>query len=229
MTTHSSSISRFFWLIVPLIFIVGQIGIEIFVPEDMKARIHSEWGPHETLQFFFVAAAFLVAAFTLPKIDWQTQKLLGLWLAIAAVCSFYVAGEEISWGQQIIHWDTPAYWSTMNDQNETNLHNTSSWLDQKPRLLLFIGIMVGGLVVPALRRWRPSLLPPKFAILYPADILVVTALGVTLPYLANEIREHLFHARLFKRVSELQELYMYYFILLYLVDLRRRAFAPRAS
>lgn len=227
MTQHST-ISRFFWLWVPILFLVMQIGIEIFVTdEDLKGGLHSEWGPHETLQSIFITGAFLVAMFTLPKINWQTQKLLGIWFALAGLCCFYVAGEEISWGQHILNWQTPAYWSGVNDQNETNLHNTSAWLDQKPRLILFIGIIIGGLVIPALRRWKPSALPKKFEQFYPADILVVTALGVTLPYLAEEIKEHLSQGRLFKRTSELQELYMYYFVLLYLINLRFREFPKK--
>lgn len=33
------------------------------------------------------------------------------------------AGEEISWGQRIIGWDTPGKWSQANLQGETNFHN----------------------------------------------------------------------------------------------------------
>lgn len=215
------SFDRLWWLGLPLFFLIGQIAIEIFVPEDLKPRLHSEWGPHETLQTIFIFLAFVTAAITLSSIDWKTDKLRGIWIAIAAFCCFYVMGEEISWGQQILQWDTPAYWSTLNDQNETNLHNTSAWLDQKPRLLLFIGIVVGGIVVPALRRWKPSALPVQFQSLYPPDFLLVSALGVALPYLAQEIAEHVFGRGIFHRVSELQELFMYYFVLLYLLYLRK--------
>lgn len=36
------------------------------------------------------------------------------------------AGEEISWGQRILHIDTPGFLTTINVQNETNLHNVGS-------------------------------------------------------------------------------------------------------
>ena len=36
---------------------------------------------------------------------------------------FLGAGEEISWGQRIIGWDTPDGWRDVNLQGETNLHN----------------------------------------------------------------------------------------------------------
>ncbi len=220
--TKEPSIDKLWWLGLPLFFICGQILIEIFVPKDLKPALHSEWGPHETLQTLFIILAFLVAVATLFKVDWKTDKPRGLWIALAAICCFYVAGEEISWGQQILQWDTPAYWSTLNDQNETNLHNTSAWLDQKPRLLLFIGIVVGGIIVPALRRWKPEALPARYEKIYPPVCLVVPALGVAVPYLVQEIVEHITGHGLFHRVSELQELFMYYFVFLYLIALRFR-------
>lgn len=220
---RTSTIHPFFWLVVPLLFILGQIGIELFVPDARLPSLHSEGGPHETLQSIVLLIAFLIALCALWRIDWATQKPQGLWFALAAVCIFYVSGEEISWGQHIVNWDTPSYWANFNDQNETNLHNTSAWLDQKPRLILFIGIVAGGLLVPALRRWKPYALPARFAEIYPSNILVVPALGVALPYLVQEIAEHFIHAGVFTRVSELQELYMYYFVMLYLWDLKIRA------
>lgn len=219
---EKSPIDMLWWLGLPLFFMMGQIAIEIFVPDNLKPSLHSEWGPHETLQTIFIALAFVVGCITLRRVNWKNDRLTGAWILLATLCCFYVAGEEISWGQQIVKWDTPAYWSTLNDQNETNLHNTSDWLDQKPRLLLFIGIAFGGLVIPALRRWKLSSLPAKFEKLYPPDCLVVTALGVAVPYAIQEITEQFIRGGLFHRVSELQELFMYYFVFLYLLNLRNR-------
>jgi hypothetical protein len=36
---------------------------------------------------------------------------------------FMAFGEEISWGQRMFGWETPAQWAAMNVQGETNLHN----------------------------------------------------------------------------------------------------------
>lgn len=220
MKNHT--IPLFFWLIVPILLILAQIGLELNFTREQLAPMHSEGGPHETLQSLYIGAAFFMALFMLFRTNWKTQKEIGVVVLLAALGSFYIFGEEISWGQHILNWDTPEYWSAVNDQNETNLHNTSSWLDQKPRLLLFIGIVAAGLVVPALRRWRPDVLPVRFAVLYPSDILSVTALGVLLPYTVQEIAEHFFHGGVFARVSEVQEVYMYYFVALYLWDLYKR-------
>lgn len=213
----TQTLSPLWWLYVPLAIIGAQIVLELLVDDKvLMAHLHSEGGPHETLQSYCLAIALVIAVAGAIKADWKTQKLVAGWFTLAAICTFYVSGEEISWGQHILNWDTPEYWSGINDQNETNFHNTSAWLDQKPRLILFIGICVGGLVIPAMRRWKPQSLPRQFEVLYPSNLLVVPALGVLVPYLVQEIAEHAFGSGVFSRVSELQELYMYYFVALYL-------------
>lgn len=219
---RNQTIPLFFWLIVPIALILAQIGLELSFTREELAPMHSENGPHELLQSLYIGFAFLLAVFMLFKIDWKTQKEIGLVVLLAALGSFYISGEEISWGQHVLNWDTPAYWSNINDQNETNLHNTSSWLDQKPRILLFVGIVAAGLLVPLLRRFRPSALPARFTAFYPSDTLSVTALGVLLPYTIQEIAESFIYGGVFARESEVQEVYMYYFVALYLWDLYKR-------
>lgn len=90
------------------------------------------------------------------------RRLLPLWfvgwLIGAVLACIYVAGEEASWGQHYFGWMTPESLVKLNDQNETNLHNTSTWLDQKPRALVELGMVFGTLIVPFVRRFRPRAL-----------------------------------------------------------------------
>ncbi|PZO82275.1 MAG: hypothetical protein DI626_10235 [Micavibrio aeruginosavorus] len=213
----------FLWLVIPVLMIIGQIVMENTIDDKvLLARLHSEGGPQETLQEYFIAAALLMGIYSLVKIDWSAQKLVGIVVAIATFGCVYILGEEISWGQHKFGWSTPEFFAAINDQQETNLHNTSHWLDQKPRLLLFIGIVIGGLIVPAMARWKPEKLPAKSRELYPSCTLCVTAAAVLLVYVIEEIFEHIMGHRLFTRMSEVQEAYMYYFIFLYLLDLYKR-------
>lgn len=214
------TIHPFFWLYLPIVWIILQTGFELSFSHEQLVKMHTEGGLVELLQSVPLAVAFLLAVYGLCRVDWAKQKLLGFWFAAAAICTFYVSGEEISWGQHIFYWDTPEYWVGVNDQQETNLHNTSAWFDQKPRLILFIAIVTGGLLVPFLRRYRPSLLPAQFSVLYPSNLLIPSALGVFLPYSAQKICDVAgLGVSLFERVSEVQELYMYYFVALYLWEL----------
>lgn len=219
--TYRSSLDSIFWLWVPALFFVGQIFIEMTLPTQLLSDMHSEGGSHEILQFFVITFALLMALAGLARVQWSTQKWLGVWFGVAAFCCLYVAGEEISWGQHVFYWETSEHWARINDQNETNFHNTSSWLDQKPRLLLLIGITCGGLIFPLLQKYKPGILPARFRVIYPDWRMFVVALAVVVPYLVEKTAEAM-GIITFVRGSEVQELFMYYFVALYLWDLRGR-------
>jgi hypothetical protein len=170
----------------------------------------------ELAQWLVVTLGAVVAFVTLLKINLKKDPFLFTWVLIAGLACVYISGEEVSWGQHFLNWDTPSYWARVNDQQETNLHNTTSWLDQKPRLILMIGIVLGGIVFPLLQKFKPGTLPEKFSILYPSAALMLVAILTIGPYLVDKL------VNIFERVSEVQELYMYYFVLLYLIMLRAR-------
>ena len=65
-----------------------------------------------------------------------TPRFMILWILSWSLACIYFAGEEASWGQWYFNWKTPDFMAGINDQGETNLHNMSSWLDQKPRTLV---------------------------------------------------------------------------------------------
>lgn len=214
--------SKIWWLWLPAAFMVFQIGLETFLPTAILSRLHTENGPHELLQFLAVFSAFGIALATFLSMDRKRQKWFAAWIGLAMACCFYVAGEEISWGQHFMAWTTPEFWSALNDQHETNLHNTSSWLDQKPRLLLEIGVLCGGILLPLLMKYRPALVPARFAVIYPPrELVLIAALALGVKIIAKTSAS--FGIILFERVSEVEELYLYYFVLLYLVALKKRA------
>lgn len=224
-TLFGKRLTRFLVWGLPSLVLAMQLAAESLVPANTMAQMMSESGPVEAAQFVIITGAFLIAVSALRQASPARHRFLFFWLLLAALSCLYVAGEEISWGQHILNWDTPEYWTAVNDQHETNFHNTTSWLDQKPRLILFLGIITGGIVIPLLARFRPSLLPAMFAPVYPPAVLMPVALFVLFPYLAQELVEHFMDRGIFQRVSEVQELYMFYFVLLYLIVLRRRVLA----
>ena len=73
------------------------------------------------------------------------------WLLMWTLACVYFAGEETSWGQWYFQWGTPDGFKEINDQQETNLHNISSWMDQKPRALVELWIFIGGIILPLVR------------------------------------------------------------------------------
>lgn len=214
-------LSKIYWLWIPIFIIVAQAAIELLVPHQYLASLHSEDGPHETLQFICAVVA-LIYAFKCLKLLWpEKHPLLMIWVTCFCLGCAYIAGEEISWGQHFFEWGTSDFWSNINDQNETNFHNTSSWLDQKPRLILFIGVIVGGLIIPALQKFKPSLLPQQFSIIYPPVQLAVVAAFVLGVKIIDKVQDG-FEDNLLTRASEVEELYLFYFVALYLIALSKR-------
>ena len=223
-----NGVSPLLWLWAPLAAAAVVLSAEWGMSRDALAYFYAENGPCELLQFVVVFVAFLAAVRLLARMDRKADPWLFAWIAIAALGSFYIAGEEVSWGQQFLHWSTPADWAAINDQDETNLHNTSSWLDQKPRWLLQAGMVAGGLLVPAIRRVRPGLLPARFGMIYPSGGIAVTAGAALVLKLAETVCRAVSGGTLFYRSSEVMEFYMFYFVLLYLLDFKVRL-AARGS
>ena len=79
------------------------------------------------------------------------HRLTGYWVLAWTTACIYFAGEEASWGQWYFNWETPEFVRSINDQGETNLHNTTSWLDQKPRTLVELFILAAVFAAPLLR------------------------------------------------------------------------------
>ncbi len=117
--------------------------------------------------------------------------------ALLALCTFYVAMEEISWGQRLFDFPTPDLFKRHNLQSETNLHNLvtgpySTVLKASIAYILTAGLAGFGLVYPLLLRggWRPAkwldakgLAAPPLAL---APFFVVAAVLETTPFSFNE-------------------------------------------
>jgi hypothetical protein len=105
------------------IAVVVLAAIAIFVEIKDFSRFDSwtrEDGPVENLQAALYAvgsACFFVVAFRDRRNAWAWLFALGL---------LFCAGEEISWGQRIFGFATPAELEGANIQHEANLHNVEN-------------------------------------------------------------------------------------------------------
>lgn len=127
------------------------------------------WEAHysEDQSFENMTAAFLLAAGVLfLAAAVRTRRLRGPWrpaivaaLVLVGAACIFLGLEEISYGQRIFGWRTPAELSVENLQGETNLHN---FIDHNAQehvtFVLGILIFVGAAVAALLRRgWRDPL------------------------------------------------------------------------
>jgi hypothetical protein len=95
-----------------------------------------ESGIVENIQslFIFFSICFLIKA----KFFYKNIKIVNYFLVIKIFALFYYLGEEISWGQHFINWQSFEFFVENNLQKETNIHNISNIFDQLPRTLVLI-------------------------------------------------------------------------------------------
>ena len=216
-------LSPWWWLVLPLAAAASLSLIAHAAPEFYVRWIGAERGLLELSQLLLALGACGVALRTLLLPRVRRRRVLAAWIAVAVVSCFYIAGEEASWGQHYFDWQTPDYWSTVNDQGETNLHNLSSWLDQKPRALLELGVVLGGIVVPLAALWRPRIRGLPGAVILPPLLCLPAAVLAEFARFSERILDSMgYQVYPFHRPSEVQEFYFYLFVLLYLITLRRR-------
>lgn len=136
-----------FWIVLCLlgvsysVFLLDQAQIKLLAAED---------GVFENI----TAAAFLLAALLC---GWNAWKTRNPWFALLCVLFFVCAGEEISWAQRIIGFDTPPMLKEENMQGETNVHNLV-WFHGTDRTgtrnlfnldrLFFLFTMAYGVLIP---------------------------------------------------------------------------------
>jgi hypothetical protein len=217
-------LSPFWWLWLPL-----AVALFLAVTAHVAPAFYAVWINREDrglLEFSHVVislAGFVWALRILALLRLRQRPWLYAWVGLAALGCLFIAGEEASWGQHYVGWSTPESWQAINDQGETNLHNISSWFDQKPRLLLEVGVIVGGILLPLAALLRPTLRSARLSLIIPPLICLPSALLAELSRLSQRLLQlGDGEFRLFTRSSEVQELYFYLFVLLYLVVLRRR-------
>lgn len=210
-------------VVLPLVLFLA-FSLALYLRPDLRLTVlEGELGVLENTQAAVLLAALIAALVLVARARAAHDRGLVVWAALLALGSAYMLGEEISWGQHYVGWAAEGWFARVNDQQETNLHNTSTWFDQKPRALLEAAIYVGGLLYPLvtaatgrLRVARPWWLMPTFAGFTAALLVLVTILPEWL---------HLFgfgQGPKPYRAAEQQELFIYLFVFLYTLSLLRR-------
>jgi hypothetical protein len=126
--------------------------------EANRAWFAEEDNVAENLQFVFLLIATWATA-SVARARWRRgEPLLGLAFVVVALGAFFVAGEEISWGQRLLGIATPEAVSEVNIQHELTLHNTYLLTPVFSFAQLFIGFLPA---LAALTPWQ-RLLPTRW-------------------------------------------------------------------
>ena len=232
MNSKDGTLPSWAWIWLPIAALAVELGFRMLNEPVYRIFWQSELGPVETGTVVVLLSGILAGLMALQKVGKLPTRWLTGWLILAIVGSIYFCGEEASWGQHWLGWETPQAMSNLNDQDETNLHNTSSWLDQKPRLLLELGILVGGLLYPSYlwlrqRTWPSDPADVHYWVWPDRQLLPTALLAITvgLPQRLENLFGWPVPYPLDIRASETQELYFALFISLYLCSFQKRLYA----
>jgi hypothetical protein len=157
---------------------MGTSWVAALLPEDHYFELVGASSLLVTSILFFYG--FILARKTLNK-SWVSLAKQLVYLGLALLF-FFGAGEEISWGQRILGFQTPQPLSQVNRQEEFNLHNLSAWeastlLD--PDRLFDIFWFLFGVLTPAVALVAPSF--KRFA----GQFIPIVFWGMSLLFLYN--------------------------------------------
>lgn len=173
-------------------------------------------GVLEAMHWIFPLVTALIGLRLVFTAHIRSDPLLVSWCIAMFLGGIYLAGEEASWGQHYFGWATSQEWSQLNDQQETNFHNTSNLLDQVPRAVLMAGIVIAGIIWPWILQHKPELLPRRMDFTYPPLALRPLAVLVAACWLYRALaKTELFGAYLAYRPGEFQEVFIVWFLLYY--------------
>lgn len=191
-----------------------------------------------------VENATVLAALTGAGLAWSvwarrgrlTSPVQGAWFLLFALALVFLAGEEISWGQQYLHWETPAGFAARNYQRETNLHNLQGVDVDAPAVVLGLGVFAGGIAWPlwvlARRRagemggWLGAIWPS--ARLWPAAVIALALWIAEVALVQAGLDQRPALRTHYVAIREGVELFLIVYVLLYLADARRRL-GPREA
>lgn len=202
------------WGILPACFAIIWTFLEFNLSQSHLTNAVNENGAIELLQFLILIFGLLICLYKFFKIDTTHIPFIKAIHGLFAVGFIYIAGEEVSWGQWFFFWETPEIIMLYNDQGETNIHNMSSWLDQKPKTLIQLGIVMSGIILPIILRYRSNYIPKWLENLLPPFQAIFTASIYCFVKIIDEYCNFT-GAIVYTRASEIIEVIIYYYLVLY--------------
>lgn len=110
--------------IIPILIVLLMIAAVPF--PDLYVWLTAEDSLLEWLQFVLIFTASLLFAWSGLLLLQNRQYTTAILFLAIAFATFFIAGEEIAWGQRIFGWSTPEGLEAVNSQQETTVHNIAS-------------------------------------------------------------------------------------------------------
>ncbi len=217
--------------------VIGLLAALLPSGDTYELLLRSEYGVIEIATLAACVAGFVLSvklAWRWPAMAYRTA--FRLYMVVFAAGFFFLFGEEASWGQHYIGWETRGYFADHNTMGETNLHNLTNVFEQLPKAVLHIAAIVGGLLWPLFlaRRWPSA--PDWLHWLMPT-VAVIPSVVLGLAFRLWERILVWFNIEPaytvidnWKELKEGNELFLVYFLAIYVGSLvKRTAALPRAA
>lgn len=181
-----------------IVFLICMNFLAVLNPELFKDLIKED-GIFENFQtvLYFFAAVF--AFLTSVKLILDKKRILSVFFILLACGLFFIAGEEISWGQRIFNLETPAIIDNINRQNELTIHNIKFFQSKIDYIYMIIGLLgaFSGLIV---KKFFPKFYK-KYEIAFPSLILIFYFLAAFRYYFLNQFMVFSYQLFTFERIS----------------------------
>jgi len=214
---------RFWWLYLPILFYGLRYAVGLFTNAStgLESWFRHELGIIENLTFALLVAALFCSVRMIVRFGNSLDPVFKIFLILYSLGCIYFAGEEASWGQHWFAWETGEFFKMVNDQQETNLHNTSVWLDRYPKGIISFLIFTGGIVIPLLFYFKSWEIDYRKRLwwLWPTWVCTPTAFFATITTWPSKVERYTGWNFYFSQAQETKELYIAYFILLFIVSL----------
>jgi len=103
--------------------LIATVILALAAPDYFTLSFAKEDGPVEYGTALFLLIASGVMARHAASLWHQGRRGAAVLTGVYCLMFFMAAGEEISWGQRIIGWESGEFFRENNKQDETNLHN----------------------------------------------------------------------------------------------------------
>lgn len=190
-------------------------------PQDIFLQLVKEDDLIENAQVLVLVigavSAFLLAKNFLKK---RLAIMAGLFLIVSCGL-FFIAGDEIAWGQRLIGFGTPEQLAEQNLQQETTVHNLDGFHQLVGYGYILIGVygafawIVSDNFLKRYSKWLKYFIPPSYLFFFFYLSLVYNA------YALGGVND-------FKEWSEIAELMLYsgisLFLLIYFLEIKSKKF-----
>lgn len=213
------------WLGLPVALVGLQIITATVLGNDTYELImEGELGFVENFTVVLVLAAAITGILVFRQRSHFPDRGLKFFIILFIAGCIYIAGEELSWGQHYLQWETPEQLKEINKQRETNLHNIHKIFGSIPKIVLEWSIYLFGVfVVLRIYRKKPAYHPAhdwQFWY-FPTYVVVATSI-FTFVYRVIDRIENWFHLDYLIDPDEMHECLIATFLFLYILSLYRR-------